>query len=219
MSNSKLQLQLPTPDPDSVQVDGQKYELIAFYYPGKNTDWDNIYNAPFLGNFWKSPVTIKPHGQTSGIFHTAEAAFQATKWWQDPVIRKKFEDAADGDAAFHVRNHAGPQTNHNWGGFGRIGAMEAVLESKFSISALKTALISTGDAYLLEHNSHDNRDNFWSDNCDGSGQNQLGLALMRLRSKLAQKPMREYPSPAKFTEQIKGRKPCLPLGSCAAGNA
>lgn len=196
MSNSKLQLQLPTPDPDSVQVDGQKYELIAFYYPGKNTDWDNIYNAPFLGNFWKSPVTIKPHGQTSGIFHTAEAAFQATKWWQDPVIRKKFEDAADGDAAFHVRNHAGPQTNHNWGGFGRIGAMEAVLESKFSISALKT-----------------------SDNCDGSGQNQLGLALMRLRSKLAQKPMREYPSPAKFTEQIKGRKPCLPLGSCAAGNA
>ncbi|MGJ8675973.1 MAG: NADAR domain-containing protein [Akkermansiaceae bacterium] len=210
MSPSNLAA-LPIPKPLPVTIDGNSYELIAFYYPGKNTAWDDIYNAPFFGNFWKCQVTITPPGQPSGTFHTAEAAFQATKWWQDPSIRKQFENAQDGNEAFHIRNHAGPQTNHNYAGFYRDGAMKAVLESKFSClnPALEKALISTGSAYLLEHNSHNNRDSYWSDNCDGTGENKLGLALMHLRGALANLATNDsYPSPYKFTQEVQGRLPC-----------
>lgn len=199
----------PTPTPQPVTIDGKSYDLVAFYYPGQNTCWDDIYNAPFMGNFWISSVTITPPNQPSGTFHTAEAAFQATKWWQNASIRQKFENAPDGNAAFHIRNHAGPQTNHDWAGFGRIGAMEAVLKSKFQEPTLANLLLCTGEAYLLEHNSHTNRDKFWSDNCDGTGGNQLGLALMRLRSELnggTSLPL--YPSPNKFTPLVQGAQPC-----------
>ncbi len=199
----------PTPTPQSVTIDGKNFDLVAFYYPGKNAPWDDIYNAPFMGNFWISPVTIAPANQPAATFHTAEAAFQATKWWQDASIRKQFENAADGNAAFTLRNHAGSQTNYDWAGLGRVGAMDAALKSKFKDSALAAALLSTGNAYLLEHNSHDDRDDFWSDNCNGLGENQLGLALMRRRSELnGGAPILQYPPPGKFTEHVQGCQPC-----------
>jgi predicted NAD-dependent protein-ADP-ribosyltransferase YbiA (DUF1768 family) len=199
----------PVPTPQAVTIDGEQFELVAFYYPGSNSPWDDVYNAPFMGNFWIAPVTITPPKQPLSVtFHTAEAAFQATKWWQDDAIRNRFRDAPDGNSAFSVRNHAGPQTNYDWAGLGRIGAMEAALRSKFQDKALAAALLSTADAYLLEHNSHDDRDDFWSDNCDGSGQNQLGLALMRLRSELSGKPILSYPLPGKFTPHVQGGQPC-----------
>lgn len=197
-----------TPAPQPVTINGETYQLVAFYFPGQNTPWDDIYNAPFFGNFWESPVTITPPGLPSGSFHTAEAAFQATKWWQNENIRQQFETALTGDDAFHIRNHAGPQTNHNWAGFGRIGAMEAVLQSKFQDSKLAAALSETGDAYLLEHSSSSHREGFWSDKCDGSGENQLGLALMRLRSQLLNNPIPSYPAMADFTQNVQGATPC-----------
>lgn len=200
---------LPKPTPQSVVIDGRTFALVAFYYPGKNTAWDDIYNAPFLGNFWLAPVTIKPKGLPSGTFHTAEAAFQATKWWQDPDTLRKFENAKDGNEAFRIRNSAPGQTNHDWAGFGQIGAMEAVLESKFADPALADALKATGQAYLLEHNQYDDLDDFWSDNCDGRGQNQLGLALMRLRAEIDDKPLLSYPPPAKFCAMVQGCTRCL----------
>lgn len=201
---------LPSPSPKPVTINGTDYTLVAFYYPGQNTPWDDVYAAPYFGNFWICPVTITPPGLPSGSFHTAEAAFQATKWWQNAAIRQQFENAPDGDAAFHVRNHAGSQTNYDWAGLGRDGAMEAVLASKFSDPALAAVLLATGDAYLLEHNSHTGRDAYWSDNCDGNGGNHLGLALMKLRGKLSGTPFdpSAYPSPGDFTPHVEGRQPC-----------
>ena len=209
-------MSVSAPTPKSVTIDGQNFYLLAFYYPGSNTPWDDIYNAPFLGNFWISSVTITPPNQPSGTFHTAEAAFQATKWWQNDDIRKEFEVAKDGNAAFSVRNKKGkdgktrPWTNSNYAGYGNnVKAMEAVLESKFQNQELAELLTLTGDSYLLEHNSHDDRDDFWSDNCDGSGQNQLGLALMRLRSQLGGVALASYPHPGEFTKHVLGCTECL----------
>ncbi|MEM1054415.1 MAG: NADAR family protein [Bacteroidota bacterium] len=203
-------MSLPSPSPQPVQIDGTDYTLVAFYYPGRNTAWDDIYNVPYFGNFWITPVTLTPPGLPTGSFHTAEAAFQATKWWQDASIRKKFEAAPNGDRAFYTRNHAGPQTNHDWAGFGRDGAMDAVLASKFADADLAAALRATGDAYLLEHNSHTGRDSYWSDNCDGTGSNHLGLALMRLRATLGGSPFdpSAYPSPGDFTPHVQGATAC-----------
>lgn len=45
-------------------------------------------------------------------------------------------------------------------------------------------LLDTGDAFLLEHNNRHGKDSFWSDNCDGTGNNLLGLLLILRRDEL-----------------------------------
>ncbi|MAZ56127.1 MAG: swarming motility protein YbiA, partial [Flavobacteriales bacterium] len=45
----------------------------------------------------------------------------------------------------------------------------------------KKYLLSTGDRELVEHTT---RDSFWGDGGDGTGANQLGKGLMRIRTQL-----------------------------------
>ncbi|MFC2585604.1 MAG: NADAR domain-containing protein, partial [Corynebacterium matruchotii] len=42
-------------------------------------------------------------------------------------------------------------------------------------------LLSTGDAYLIEHTKNDS---YWADGGDGSGKNRLGEVLMAVRDSL-----------------------------------
>lgn len=194
------------PKPKPVTVDGTATSLVAFYFPGSNTSWDNVYQAPFLGNFWlcSVPLTI---GGNSATFKLAEAAFQCIKWWNDASIRASFAHCTDGDAAVALRDtliKQGVADDPSYAGLGRIGAMDAVLAAKFTDPALAAGLLATGDAYLLEHSaSSHNHENFWSDHHDGTGSNHLGLALMRLRQTLGGSP---DPMPgvavAKFTALV-----------------
>lgn len=211
---------LPTPKPgQGPTVNGTAFQLVAFYYPGPCaafptgwTPWDTAYDAPMFGNFWPATVTITPPSSTTGpgTFNTGEAAFQATKWWQNDSIRTQFEQARTGGEAFALRKkYRHDQSNSDWAGFGQEPAMDAVIASKFSDLTLRAALLATKDAYLLEHNSNDDRDSFWSDNCNGDGQNLLGHALMRLRHSLAGTTMPTYPPVAKFTACVQGCLPCM----------
>ncbi|KAG2743440.1 DUF1768-domain-containing protein, partial [Suillus brevipes Sb2] len=60
--------------------------------------------------------------------------------------------------------------------------MDLVLWHKFSQNRhLKEELLSTGDAELVEDSD---KDSFWGIGVDRKGQNQLGKALVRLRTKL-----------------------------------
>ena len=60
--------------------------------------------------------------------------------------------------------------------------MLAALRAKFSQhQELKHLLVSTGDAWLVEHTE---LDRYWGDGGDGSGQNRLGHLLMLVRSEL-----------------------------------
>lgn len=208
---------LPTPKPKSVTINGQPYTLVAFYYPGSYTPWDTTYQAPFLGNFWVSPVTITASQHTE-TFKVSEAAFQATKWWdamdnQGNPIRPQFAACATGDAAFRLRQRLagdpkhgivaqGPSADLTYAGLGRDGAMAVVLASKFQDPDLKAGLLATGGAYLLEHNAVAGRDQYWSDNCDGSGSNALGLALMTLRASLGGQGA---PAPAQLVSEFTKR--------------
>ena len=63
-----------------------------------------------------------------------------------------------------------------------------VLRAKFTDSQCAEALLATGNAFLLEHNSRSGRDMIWSDNEDGQGQNWLGLQLMLLRDEKRNHP-------------------------------
>ena len=175
-----------SPKPRPVTIDGATVELVAFYFPGTDAPWDDVYEAPFLGNFWLCRVGLTIDAIT-GTFHTAEAAFQATKWWHDAVARQAFEAAPDGDAAFHVKRkleRGGTAPDYGYAGLGRDGAMRQVLAAKFADKALADGLLLTGGSYLLEHNETTGRDDYWSDNSDGTGKNMLGLTLMALRSDL-----------------------------------
>ena len=60
--------------------------------------------------------------------------------------------------------------------------MGEVLRAKFTQHPqLRSLLLSTGDAELVEHTANDN---YWADGGDGSGKNRLGQLLMELRSEL-----------------------------------
>jgi predicted NAD-dependent protein-ADP-ribosyltransferase YbiA (DUF1768 family) len=182
---------LTTPVPRSVTIPAGTYNLVAFYYPDHNTSWDDKFKAPFLGNFYPCTVQMTIAGKT-GTFRTAEAAFQATKWWMDQAIRQEFEQAATGTDAFHIsRRHSKPDSTYC--GLTRDGAMKQVLTAKFADPEFQAALLQTGDAYLLEHRLElnppqpgqpDRRDTYWSDGYDGTGGNNLGLLLMDIRGKL-----------------------------------
>lgn len=59
---------------------GQSIGLVAFYYPGRDTLWDNATNSGFLGNFYDiSPekMTVLAKG-VEATFTNAESAFQAS---------------------------------------------------------------------------------------------------------------------------------------------
>ncbi|MGB3468104.1 MAG: NADAR family protein [Cyclobacteriaceae bacterium] len=176
---------LSTPKPQTVTVSGTTGEFLAFYYPGNNTDWDNHYGVPYFGNFWISPFTVQLKGPLKATFHTAEAAYQASKWWDDPAKVKSFENAKTGKDAFDLKKKydAGHGHPSSYGGY-KTGeeAMKQILIAKFSDASLKKALGATGDAYLLEHGAQrKNQDMVWSDGNDGTGTNHLGLSLMEVR--------------------------------------
>ncbi len=63
--------------------------------------------------------------------------------------------------------------------------MRDALRAKFDQHPkLKSLLLSTGDAELIEHTRNDR---YWADGGDGTGKNRLGILLMELRAKLTLK--------------------------------
>jgi hypothetical protein len=60
--------------------------------------------------------------------------------------------------------------------------MLEALRAKFAQhDGLRELLLGTGDARLVEHTSNDR---YWADGGDGTGRNQLGELLMKVRSEL-----------------------------------
>ncbi len=60
--------------------------------------------------------------------------------------------------------------------------MRAALRAKFDQHPkLKSLLLSTGEAELIEHTRNDR---YWADGGDGTGKNRLGVLLMELRAEL-----------------------------------
>lgn len=156
-------------------IDAQGNKLVCFYKTGP---------TEFLGNFAKAPHGVNVWGHH---FQCSEAAFQWRKYdlasINDPQMNEFFQ--ADGEKAFQLNRHF-EKTYPNrfasgWRNGVRDQVMWEVLEAKFSQNQeFKRLLDETKGAYLLEHNQA-SRDNYWSDNHDGSGKNMLGKMLMALR--------------------------------------
>ena len=69
------------------------------------------------------------------------------------------------------------------------GIMRVAVLAKFTQhEELRTLLLSTDDAKLVEHTENDS---YWGDGGDGSGKNKLGLILMEVRTTLRNPPATE----------------------------
>lgn len=124
-----------------------------------------------LSNFY--PVEIIFEGETYGHI---EAAYQAAKTL---VIdeRKQFKNVGPGEAK---RRGQRVSLRRDWEQ-AKLGIMEELLRQKFTREPERSALLSTGEAELIEGN-------WWGDTywgvCKGVGENHLGKLLMKIRAEL-----------------------------------
>lgn len=140
----------------------------------------------FLGNFHPSPIHL-----WGMQFQCAEAAFQAAKFRPDHNLMQRFQNL-DGEAAFRLGRQLSSgwtiAQNNQWRQ-NNLRVMREVIFEKFSQNIdLKDLLLATGNAYLVEHIPVRNRDAFWGDNFDGTGQNWLGRIAMEVRGNLGGSP-------------------------------
>jgi N-glycosidase YbiA len=134
-------------------------------------------NEPYgeLSNFSPHPINLK--GQ---VWPTTEHYFQSQKFGgteYEAVIRSAQSPMI---AARLGRSRAHPLRG-DWESV-KEGIMREALQAKFTQHpSLRSLLLHTGDAELIEHTRNDK---YWADGGDGSGKNRLGHLLMELRAQL-----------------------------------
>ncbi len=128
-----------------------------------------------MSNFFQSAIRV------DNIYYpTTEHYFQSMKML-DPKDAKIVRQARTPSLA--AKEGRSRPMRPDWDEV-RIAVMDLALETKFAQHPfLMDKLLATGDAELVEHTFNDS---FWADGGNGSGQNQLGQALMRVRAKLRQ---------------------------------
>ncbi|KAG1752326.1 uncharacterized protein EDB91DRAFT_1044610 [Suillus paluster] len=156
-----------------------KPEKILFYHA----------HDPYYGftNFSSDPIEYK--GKT---YPTSEHLFQSLKFMEHrPELAEHIRTCSTRPRVVFDETHRfNPEVRSDWLQvrieMARISficdSMDLVLWHKFTQNRhLKEELLSTGDAELVEDSD---KDSFWGVGADRKGQNQLGKALGRLRTKL-----------------------------------
>lgn len=118
----------------------------------------------FLSNF----NTCFEHGKSVEHFYQASKAINSKDYLKiinadSPVDAKRLSKTI--------------QIRPDWDSI-KLTVMEELLRRKFIISKFSTLLLATGNAMLIEGNSHG--DTFWGI-CDNIGHNHLGRLLMKTR--------------------------------------
>lgn len=131
----------------------------------------------FLSNFYSSPIAPFDDGIT---YPMVEHAFQAYKT-TDINKRKEIATQPTPGKAKRLGRHV--KMRDDWREI-RIDVMYIALKEKFRDLELRTKLLATGNAELVEGNTWS--DNFWGDcHCpkcrDIKGENNLGKLLMKIR--------------------------------------
>jgi ribA/ribD-fused uncharacterized protein len=124
----------------------------------------------FLSNF--SPSLLVIDGLS---YPTVEHAFQALKT-ENPTEREIVRTARTPGQAKKLGRRVTLRSDWNTV---RVSVMKMLLEKKFSDKVLRSELLATGDAELVEGNYWN--DTFWGV-CRGRGENWLGKLLMEIRS-------------------------------------
>ena len=115
---------------------------------------------------------------------TSEHYFQAQKF-DNPAHREEIRQANTPMIAAQLGRDRKKKLRRDWES-AKDGVMKKAVLAKFSQhEELKTLLLSTGDALLIEHTSNDA---YWGDGGDGHGRNRLGQILIQVREELRADP-------------------------------
>jgi ribA/ribD-fused uncharacterized protein len=111
---------------------------------------------------------------------TSEHYFQAQKFL-DPTYRRRIRASKSPMIAARLGRSRKQPLRHDWEDV-KVEVMLRAVRAKFSQHGeLRTLLLSTGDATIVEHTESDS---YWGDGGDGSGSNMLGRILMQARDEL-----------------------------------
>jgi len=112
---------------------------------------------------------------------TSEHFFQAQKF-EDVRVREAIRAVKSPMVAARMGRDRKHRLRRDWE-TARVDVMREALRAKFrQHDDLRTLLLSTDDAEIVEHTDNDD---FWGDGGDGSGANMLGKFLMELRERFA----------------------------------
>lgn len=134
-------------------------------------------NEPYgeFSNF--SPHPIHLNGR---VWPTSEHYFQAQKF-AGTEHEEEIRLAKSPMIAARMGRSRQRPLRADWGSV-KDDIMREALEAKFTQHrALRSMLLKTQDAELIEHTKNDS---YWGDGGDGSGKNRLGQLLMELRGRL-----------------------------------
>ncbi len=145
-------------------------DIVKFYSVGNE-----------FGEF--SNFAIYPISLDGELWPTSEHYFQAQKFG-DEAYRQKIRKANSPMLAARLGRDRKQKLRRDWESV-KIGIMRSAVSAKFTQHVdLRTLLLSTGDAKLVEHTENDD---YWGDGGDGSGKNMLGRILMQVRESLRNK--------------------------------
>lgn len=167
---ASIQLKPPTLDARFAFF-ARHYGFIWFYKSPENKETE------VFGNFYNRPLTYR--GVT---YPCSEAAFQAQKFIHQPALMAQFANFDGKEAARKAKEWKALQRT-DWKNVS-LHVMRDVLQVKFQDPKLRSLLLATGSAYLVEHIPVKGRDDFYGDDNDGTGQNNLGKLLMDVRQSL-----------------------------------
>jgi N-glycosidase YbiA len=124
-----------------------------------------------------SPHPIKLNGKT---WPTSEHYFQAQKF-VGTEYEEEIRQAKSPMIAARLGRSRKKPLRKDWES-SKDNIMRKTLQAKFTQHLdLRSLLLSTGDATIVEHTD---KDDYWGDGGDGGGRNRLGILLMELRDKL-----------------------------------
>ncbi len=134
-------------------------------------------NEPYgeFSNFSPQPIELKCQ-----VWPTSEHYFQAQKFAGTEHEEAVRQAKSPMIAARMGRSRERPLRG-DWETV-KDDIMREALQAKFrQHPSLRSLLLQTGDAELIEHTRNDG---YWADGGDGSGKNRLGELLMELRAEL-----------------------------------
>ena len=134
-----------------------------------------------LSNFSNHPIIVN-----NKEWPTVEHFFQSQKFVNTPYEEQIRHLETPMEARNYGRDRSKPIRN-DWESVKDQIMFIAVHQKFFQYPELTKLLISTGDAYLVEHTKNDN---YWGDGGHGRGRNMLGQILMQVRDQLKQANIR-----------------------------
>lgn len=157
--------------PSSFALDGEVWPSAEHYFQAAKFSECPAYAA--LIREADSPLKVAALGRQRalGRYHT------------ELVVNKRTNSAKVNDV---IRQFAAVQLRSDWDDVKEV-VMERALLAKFSQKRrLRLLLVGTGHAPIIEASP---RDAYWGEGPDGTGQNRLGVVLMKVREQLSASPL------------------------------